>query len=111
MKKLLLVLVAGATLASCNVVRYGTGDYADLTKKELKQKTRKERRDFKSARTMNSHWLGGGITSGGTNPADLVPSGVDSYIVIHKTSFGDVVIGSLTGGIWSPTTTQVKYKK
>ena len=92
MKKLFFILLLAVSVSSCYVQRYDVGKGAQGNQK---------------VRQMNAYLIGGLIPLSTAKPPLLAGNATD-YTVIHKHSFVDMLIGGITGGIFTPTTTIVK---
>lgn len=55
--------------------------------------------------THNDHFIAGAVVT--HDKASKHMQGIDDYVIEYKTTFGDIMVGALTGGIYTPTT--VKY--
>ena len=94
MKKVLGILVVALALTSCynNKILVGNVQPNDPVIEVQKQ--------------WNSHWVYGLIPGGKTNMrADEFVKGRDNYVVKTNISFVNGLVGSLTWGIYCPTTT------
>jgi hypothetical protein len=94
MKKILFIAAVTFALSSCYNNRILVGD---VTADEPVVEVQKQ---------WNSHWLYGLIPSASAtlNPSKYV-GGRANYVVKTSTSFVNGLVGSLTWGIYTPTTT------
>ncbi|WP_159517258.1 Bor/Iss family lipoprotein [Sunxiuqinia indica] len=94
MKKFLFAAICVLTLSSCYNNRILVGDVSENDPVIEVQKQ------------WNSHWLYGLIPGKKTNmDADLFVKGRQNYVVKTNISFVNGLIGSITWGIYCPTTT------
>ena len=106
MKKLLLLLTIGMLYTACGVNRYGVGKYEGLTKTELKEEFKALKYTGVEDRVSVAMPINGLVTVGYQDPKDLAKS--DDYIVTTKTSLSDIVIGAVTGGLYTQETIHVR---
>lgn len=96
MKKLTLnlfaILLAACLLSSCYANKFNVGDGAKGNEKH---------------KQMNAYLFGGLVRVSQADPQTMA-GGTKDYTVVVKHSFLDMFIGSLTFGIFTPTTTVVK---
>ncbi|MBF10892.1 MAG: hypothetical protein CMC63_01500 [Flavobacteriaceae bacterium] len=92
MKKLIPLLLISLTLSSCYVHKNIVGDGAQKGIVE----------------TAKQHNFVYGLVSGKTPDTQEMAKGENNYEVTTVHSFIDGLIGALTGGLYNPTTVEVK---
>ena len=106
MKRLLLLLAVSTLFTSCAVNRYGRGQYEGMTKTELKSEFKNLQYTGVEDRSSIGHPINGALTVSYTDPKTLAKS--EDYIVTTKTSLLDIIIGGVTGGLYSQNTVHVR---
>lgn len=100
------MVVVASSLASCAVNRYGRGQYEGMTKTELKQEFKALQYSGVEDRSSIGHPINGAVTVDYVDPKDLAKS--EDYIVTTKTSVLDILVGTVTGGLYSQNTIHVR---
>lgn len=91
MKKLFFVLLLACSMSSCYVNSFSVGKGAQTGIKVKK---------------LNNYLIGGLIPVGNADPKTMA-AGAENYDVKIKHGFGCLLIGGITGGIYTPTVTIV----
>lgn len=91
MKKLFFILLLACTMSSCYVNSFSVGKGAQTGIK---------------VRKTNNYLFGGLVPMGNADPKTMA-AGAENYDVKIKHGFGCLLIGGITGGIYTPTVTIV----
>lgn len=91
LKKLAFLIIISVSLSSCYVNSFSVGKGAQTGIKTKK---------------LNNYLFGGLIPMGNADPKTMA-AGAENYDVKIKHGFGCLLIGGITGGIYTPTITIV----